>query len=59
MCIKWENTVEGNVKNPDLIGNLDMGSCDVDSRGNWKERERWVVSNTIASDLSGFDANPL
>ena len=26
--------VEGNAKNPDLIGNLDKGSGDTDSRGN-------------------------
>ena len=26
----------GNSKNPDLIGNIDKGSGDIDGRGNWK-----------------------
>ena len=53
MFIKWESTVKGNAENPDQIGNLDKGLGDIDSGG-----ERWVVPNTIASDMYGFSANP-
>ena len=43
VCIKWESIVKGNAKNPDLIGNLDKCSGDIDSRGNWKRT--WVLDS--------------
>ena len=43
VCIKWDSTVKGNAKNPDLIENLDKVSGDIDSRGNWKRT--WVLGS--------------
>ena len=51
VCIKRESTEKGNAKNPDLIGNLDNGSGDIDSRGNWKRT--WALAGA-KHDCLGF-----
>ena len=51
MCASNESAVNGNAMNPDLIRNLDKGSGDMDSSGNWK---RTLVLGSAKHDCLGF-----